>query len=148
MRDVLYEESILPENLKFKKTLYVIYQILFVINIALAILFSLFGLYDWGILIVGVSFFGVAALLAFLRNKIYYCVDCIFVSGSTRLIRVVNFKKRKKIIAEAIYKRLALNTRTGSIRTARAAARCWAYPAARIPPSRRRSAARRSGVTA
>ena len=38
-------------------------------------------------------------LFVFLRRKIYYCVDVIFVSGSTRIVRVIHYRKRKKIVS-------------------------------------------------
>ncbi len=98
MKEVLYEESINPINYKFQKTIYVIYSVVFFVNVILAGLSLLFGFFDISFLITAV-FFGVTAFLFwFLRGRIYYCVDCIFVSGSTRLIKVINYKRRKKIL--------------------------------------------------
>lgn len=97
MREVLYEESANPSNLKSQKTVYVIYSALMwtmiVASIFTFILWFFFGV--WFPLIFTVLS---AVLLGFVKSRIYYCVDCIFVSGSTRIVKVVNFKKRKKIL--------------------------------------------------
>ncbi|MBR2337691.1 MAG: hypothetical protein IKA61_07100 [Clostridia bacterium] len=97
MREVLYEESANPDNLKAQKIAYFIYTAFMWIMIILAVIsFMIFFFTN----IFGPLVFTVlsAILFAFIKSKIYYCVDCIFVSGSTRIVKVVNFKKRKKII--------------------------------------------------
>ncbi|MBO6263334.1 MAG: hypothetical protein J6N93_03540 [Clostridia bacterium] len=99
MREVLYEESANPTNLKLQKFIYIVYTIIMIFNIVLSVVFFLFGLYvDISMLILCALSIGGAVLFAFLRTKIYYCVDCIFVSGSTRIVKVINYKRRKKII--------------------------------------------------
>ena len=98
MREVLYEESAQPSNLKMQRVLYVMYSIFLWISIVASIFLLMLFLWDWGILFFLVFTVGSSVLLAFLRKKIYYCVDLIFVSGSTRVVKVINYKKRKKII--------------------------------------------------
>lgn len=99
MREVLYEESANPSNLKFQKIIYIVYQIIIYFNIVLGLFFIISGFYiSTPILVFGVMCFITVALFMFLKTKIYYCVDCIFVSGSTRIIKVVNYKRRKKLI--------------------------------------------------
>ena len=101
MREVLYEESANPNNMKLQKTIYIIYSVFFWISIAAIIfltMFILFIAFDLGILILDALIAGSTFLIWFLKTKIYYCVDYIFVTGSTRIIKVVNFKRRKKII--------------------------------------------------
>ena len=101
MRDVLYEESVNPYNLKFRKTVYIIYSVFFWASVVAAVLLTMFMLFiafDIGILILDVLIIGSSVLIRFFGNKVYYCVDYIFVTGSTRIIKVVNYKRRKKMI--------------------------------------------------
>ena len=99
MRDVLYEESIIPKNLKLQKTVYIIYTVFEVICIIIAAISLFFMLYfSWSFLIFVIFFALSATLFGFVKRKIYYCVDCTFVTGSTRLVKVVNFKRRKKLL--------------------------------------------------
>ena len=98
MREVLYEESANPSNFKMQKAIYVLYSVLF-----------------WSLLVFTCFVFFVEAFISgfdflllflipptflfwFVRSKIYYCVDLIFVNGSTRVVKVINFKRRKKVI--------------------------------------------------
>lgn len=98
-REVRYEESINPDNLNFQKVLYYIYQGIFVVNMAVFVISLILGLTLYLPFLIVAIFFGLTSfLLWYLKTKIYYCVDCIFVSGSTRLVKVVNYKRRKKII--------------------------------------------------
>ena len=104
MNEILYEECAEPKKIKTQKAFYVIYTVLMWTMIVFSILLICFLGYSnflssLPLLIVSI---GSALLFALARTKIYYCVDCIFVSGSTRIIKVVNYKKRKKeIIYEA-----------------------------------------------
>ena len=100
MNEVLYEECAEPKNLKAQKVFYVIYSVFGWLALAATIIFLMFSF--------AVNFLSalIPILLCasssfaffFIRTKIYYCVDCIFVSGSTRIIKVVNYKRRKRII--------------------------------------------------
>lgn len=97
MKDVLYEESFNPTNFKFHKTIYVIYSVLFwVFMVAAFIVFALlFFIPAWFLFA-----FLVLSAVAFwyLRTKVYYCIDLVFVSGHTRIVKVVNYKYRKKML--------------------------------------------------
>lgn len=98
MREVLYEESANPSNLKTQKIIYIVYSI-FLWALIISSLFVFFVEF----FITGFDFLLLflvppAILFWFIRSKIYYCVDLIFVSGSTRVVKVVNYKKRKKVI--------------------------------------------------
>ena len=98
MNEVLYEESAQPKNLKAQKTFYVIYSVLGWLAAAAAVFFLIFSLGNLYALpliaLLAISSF----LFFFFRTKIYYCIDCIFVSGSTRIIKVINYKRRKRIL--------------------------------------------------
>lgn len=100
MREVLYEESINPTNVGFRKTISICYKIIKIITVIVGAIFLYIGIMmlDLFSAIFALILFGSAFLFGFLQRRIYYCVDCIFVSGSTRLIRVVNYKARRKII--------------------------------------------------
>ena len=97
MREVLYEESAQPINFKSQKVLYIIYSVLMWISLIASILvffIEFFLGFDLFMLFIALT----TILFAYVRTRFYYCVDCIFVSGSTRLVKVINYKKRKKII--------------------------------------------------
>ena len=99
MNEVLYEESAQPKNLKTQKTIYVVYTIFMWISIVFAVFLACIGgLFYVPLLILIIMSIASAVLFWFIRSKTYYCVDCIFVSGSTRIIKVINFKRRKKIL--------------------------------------------------
>ena len=100
MREVLYEESIEPENLNFKKTISLVFKIVKIIDVVVSVIFLYFALIttDLFCLILGLIFIASAFGFGYLQRRIYYCVDCIFVSGSTRLIKVINYKIRKPIL--------------------------------------------------
>ncbi len=97
MREVLYEESANPSNLKTQKIAYSIYNALMWLMIAASFFTFIIWLYT-GILFLLIFTVVSAIVFKLIKSKIYYCIDCIFVSGSTRIVKVVNFKKRKKII--------------------------------------------------
>lgn len=100
MKEVLYEESATPVNLKFQKIVFIVYTV-FIWLFGIADVFTLlfYPTQYWGGLIFLLVFFtGSAVGFWFLRRKIYYCVDLIFVTGQTRIIKVINFKFRKKLL--------------------------------------------------
>ena len=100
MREVLYEESANPYNLKTQKTLYAIYTVFIVLTAVISVLFFLLGFYVHVSFLIFMAFAILSdVLFIFLRRKIYYCVDLTFVSGSTRIVKVINYRRRKKIIA-------------------------------------------------
>ncbi len=99
MREVLYEESANPYNLKTQKILYIVYTVFIVMTTVFAALFFLLGFYVHVSFLIFMAFAILSdVLFVFLRRKIYYCVDLTFVSGSTRIVKVVNYRRRKKII--------------------------------------------------
>ena len=98
MRDVLYEESAQPSNLKMQKILYTIYSVLMWISIVATFLVFFVEFFFVGFDLLIVFLILTWFIFAFIRTRFYYCVDCIFVSGSTRIIKVVNYKRRKKLI--------------------------------------------------
>lgn len=95
MKEVLYEESANPVNLKFQKVIFVIYSVLIWIFGILDFIVIFFFTADWLSII-----FLTLSLVAFwiLRRKIYYCVDLVFITGQTRIIKVVNYKFRRKMM--------------------------------------------------
>ena len=99
MNEVLYEESAEPRNIKIQKAFFIIYTVLGWISLVGAVFFLLISGAN---ILSSLPIIGLFALSCFLffffRTKIYYCVDCIFVSGSTRIIKVINYKRRKKMI--------------------------------------------------
>lgn len=95
MKEVLYEESANPVNLKFQKVIFILYTVLIWIFGILDFIVILFFTPDW-ISIIFLTLSGVA--FWFLRRKIYYCVDLVFVTGQTRIIKVIHYKFRKKMM--------------------------------------------------
>lgn len=95
MKETLYEESFNPTSLGLQKTVFVIYTVLlWIIGILDGIILFFFTT-DWlSLIFLTGSFVG----LWLLRQKIYYCVDLVFVSGQTRVIKVVHYKRRRKML--------------------------------------------------
>jgi len=107
MRDVLYEESVNPSNLKFQKIAYIFYTVFFWLLIIIGSVFLLFAFeIYWSFIIFAAFMYLSAVLIAFIKRRFYYCVDYVFVSGSTRIVKVINYKRRKLIIkfeSEEVY---------------------------------------------
>ena len=97
MREVYYEESANPSNLGLQKVLYILYTVLMWVSIGASV-FILYIMLFFGFDLLIILTVGSAIIFGIVKTKLYYCVDLIFVSGSTRIIKVQNFKKRKKII--------------------------------------------------
>lgn len=97
MREVYYEESANPSNLKLQKILFIIYTILMWVSIGASI-FIVYVMLFVGFDLTIILSVGSAILFGIIKTKFYYCVDLIYVSGSTRIIKVQNYKKRKKLI--------------------------------------------------
>ena len=69
------------------------------VMVAITLILAIFGGFLYiPILILMIMCTLSAVLFGFMRTKTYYCIDCIFVSGSTRIIKVINYKRRKKIL--------------------------------------------------
>ena len=98
MREVLYEESANPDNLKLQKVIYAIYSVVFWFLVIASCFVFFIEAFITGFDLLLLFLVPPAVLFGFIRTKIYYCVDTIFVSGSTRVIKVVNYKRRKKVI--------------------------------------------------
>lgn len=97
MNDVFYEESANPTNLKLQKVLYIIYTVLMWISIGASV-FILYVMLFVGFDLTIILSVGSAILFGIIKTKFYYCVDLTYVNGSTRIIKVQNYKKRKKLI--------------------------------------------------
>ncbi len=97
MREVLYEESANPSNLKMQKAFYTVYSAIMWVSIVLSSLIILIELFV-GFDLMPVLTLTFAITFGIVRTKFYYCVDCTFISGTTRIVKVVNYKKRKKMI--------------------------------------------------
>ncbi len=100
MKEVLYEESATPKNLKFQKIIFIVYTVLIWIFGIIDVLTLLFypAAYWVGMIVTLVFFTGSGGGVWFFRKQIYYCVDLVFVTGQTRIIKVVHFKFRRKIL--------------------------------------------------
>ena len=89
MNEVLYEESAEPKNLKTQKAFYVVYSVFGWLTAIAAAFFLIFSFADFLSTLPLIALFAISSFLFFFfRTKIYYCVDCIFVSGSTRIVKV------------------------------------------------------------
>ena len=99
-RDISYEESFNPTNLGFQKAMYVVYRVLKILKVVLAAIFLYFGIMflDIPFIVLAAIFVGSAVLFRFIQRSVYFCVDCNFANGKTWLVKVVNYKTRKKII--------------------------------------------------
>ncbi len=98
MREDFYECSVGPQNIKLQKTLYTIYQILFIISAILTGIFLYFWLFifgDLGFAILAASFLLIAIGLYFVRRKLYLFFDYTYISGELRIVKVINAKTRK-----------------------------------------------------
>ena len=97
MREDFYEGSVAPQNLKFQKVLYTIYQLLFILSlIAFGFTFYLwFMLGDTGFLVLFGTFLLMAISFYLVKRKIYLFYDYTYVSGELRIVKVINAKKRK-----------------------------------------------------
>ncbi len=93
MKDLFYEESIDSTNLKMQKVFYQLSNIFLGCFIALFI-FSFF-FFD---LIFSLFTLLCTFLFCLIRRKVYYCVDLSFVDGTTKLVKVIHYKRRKKIL--------------------------------------------------
>ncbi len=100
MKEILYEESANPVNVKFQKVIYIIYTVLVWIFGIFDVLTLLFYPTEYwlGMIISLVFCTGSAVGFWFLRRKIYYCVDLVFVTGQTRIIKVLHYKVRRKVL--------------------------------------------------
>ena len=100
MKEILYEESANPVNVKFQKVIYIIYTVLIWVFGVFDVLTFLFYSTDyWMGMIFSLVFCTSSAVgFWFLRRKIYYCVDLVFVTGQTRIIKVIHYKFRRKMM--------------------------------------------------
>jgi len=99
MNEVLYEESAEPKNIKTQKAFYVVYSVFGWLTAIAAAFFLIFSFANFLSALPLIALFATSSFLFFFfRTKIYYCVDCIFVSGSTRIVKVVNYKRRKRML--------------------------------------------------
>lgn len=105
MNDILYEETATPYDYSRQKIFYVackVAMILMLVTAAFFILITLLSSSEDGQyvfpLILAAWFVLLAVLAWIIRSRLYNCFDFIFVSGEVRIIKVVNTKKRKKML--------------------------------------------------
>lgn len=99
MNEILYEESVESKNLKLQKTFYTVYSVLMWLFVVASILLVCLGGLMFTPLLVLLVLCAISAIVfGFVRTRVYYCVDYTFVSGSTRIIKVVNYKRRKRVL--------------------------------------------------
>ncbi|MBQ7164207.1 MAG: hypothetical protein IJR61_02615 [Clostridia bacterium] len=104
MNEVRYEETAFPYDYSKQKIYYIILRVILGVVIAGTVLFAFLSflavpLNEWlGPLIFIVWWVGFIVLLEFFKTKLYNCYDFIFISGDVRIIKVVNTRKRKKMI--------------------------------------------------
>ena len=100
MREVLYEESINPSNYNARKIASGVFGALKIVNALIAIVYLFLSIFYLDSSIFKMLFFVAFAVVFFLLERgVFYCVDCAFISGSTRLVKVIGYKKRKMIIS-------------------------------------------------
>lgn len=106
MNEVYYEETAFPYDYKKQKPLYVVCRVFLVLFWIVAIFFALatincipMGLEGFLFPLIVTVWSGLAvAFMYFIKARLYNCYDYIFVTGDVRIIKVVNTKKRKKIL--------------------------------------------------
>ena len=106
MNEVYYEETAFPFDYSKQKIFYIICKVLIVLSVLGALFFgfmafmvSPMGEGGWIFpLIVMVWFLLMVAFFVFIKSKFYNCYDYIFVTGDIRIIKVVNTKKRKRVL--------------------------------------------------
>ena len=105
MNEVGYEETAFPYDYNRQKVLYVICRAVIGIFVFLTVVFIWFFLtfVDVNAWLSAIFIFAWLVLsivfLEFVKLKLYNCYDYIFVTGELRIIKVVNTRKRKKLIA-------------------------------------------------
>jgi hypothetical protein len=106
MNEVYYEETAFPYDYKKQKALLVICRVFITIFMITGIFFALMTInfIPLGIegflfpLIVTIWCVLTLVLMYYVKAKLYNCYDYIFVTGDVRIIKVVNTKKRKKLV--------------------------------------------------
>ncbi len=107
MREISYEETAFPYDYKRQKVFYAIDKVLIVL-FSLVFAFWVFVFLFltpmttelWWLFPV-MNMAGCVATVVFLfliKGKFYNCYDYIFVTGDVRIIKVVNTKRRKKVV--------------------------------------------------
>ena len=99
MNNNLYEVSKGPENLKFHKTLYVIFEILKYLNIIVVALALILAVSISNTFFIVVALFAGSWLLAWwVGSKFYNFYDYCYVDGSVRIIKVIHNRTRRLVI--------------------------------------------------
>ncbi len=105
MNEIGYEETAFPYDYSRQKVLYIICRVLIGIFITATVLFAIFfvwfvDLSAWlGALIIAVWLAGNITFFELVKARLYCCYDFIFITGDVRIIKVVNTKKRKKLVS-------------------------------------------------
>lgn len=106
MNEVYYEETAFPYDYSKQKVYYIVCRVLNALSIICAIVFGFmalivlpFGDGSWVFpLIIAVWFLLMVIFFMFVKSKFYNCYDFIFVTGDIRIIKVVNTRRRKKVL--------------------------------------------------
>lgn len=104
MNEVRYEETAFPYDYQKQKIYYIILRIIIGIMITGTVIFAFLSFYvvpfdQWlGPLFLIVWWVIFIVLLELFKFRLYNCYDFIFVSGDVRIVKVVNTRKRKKMI--------------------------------------------------
>ncbi len=105
MNEVYYEETAFPYNYSRQRVYYILCNVMAVL-FALTALFFVFILllspvdgYAWVLPLIFIVWnILMIVLVLYIRSKQYNCFDYIFVTGDIRIIKVINTKKRRKMI--------------------------------------------------
>lgn len=106
MNEVLYEETAFPVGYAKQKIYLIICKVVTWLFFLTAAFFVFLAIYFTPVtdgmiivpLIFAVWFVLAGVLFIWLRKKFYNCYDFIFISGEVRIIKVINTKKRKRIL--------------------------------------------------
>ena len=95
-----YEYSVGPKKYKSQKAFFVTFSVLKWIFIVISVLFAYCGLFlDNGFWILTAFSVASAVLFFFAQRAFYNYYDYIFIEDEVRIIKVLNNKRRKKVLA-------------------------------------------------
>lgn len=95
----LYEYSVAPKNQSFQKTIMTILKVLRYLNIVLCILFTVFAFFYSTQFIIFAAMSLITIIVLLFGGRLFYnYYDISYVSGSIRIIKVVNNAYRKMAV--------------------------------------------------